>query len=76
MNASTCTARRRELAPPEQFRVPMMVWMSDKYLENPVNAQAFAQLKKAADMKSATPSRRAVRHHHGLSWLYFTGWWN
>ncbi|MFP1462002.1 sulfatase-like hydrolase/transferase [Escherichia coli] len=41
----------RELAPPEQFRVPMMVWMSDKYLENPVNAQAFAQLKKAADMK-------------------------
>ncbi|EKW72320.1 50S ribosomal protein L11, partial [Escherichia coli] len=37
--------------PPEQFRVPMMVWMSDKYLENPVNAQAFAQLKKAADMK-------------------------
>ncbi len=36
----------RELAPPEQFRVPMMVWMSDKYLENPVNAQAFAQLKK------------------------------
>lgn len=41
----------RELAPPEQFRVPMMVWMSDKYLENPVNAQAFAQLKKEADMK-------------------------
>lgn len=36
----------RELAPPEQFRVPMMVWMSDKYLENPANAQAFAQLKK------------------------------
>lgn len=41
----------RELAPPEQFRVPMMVWMSDKYLENPANAQAFAQLKKEADMK-------------------------
>lgn len=36
----------REYAPPEQFRVPMMVWMSDKYLENPANAQAFAQLKK------------------------------
>ena len=29
----------------------MMVWMSDKYLENPANAQAFAQLKKEADMK-------------------------
>ena len=41
----------RKMAPPEQFRVPMMVWMSDKYLENPVNAQAFAQLKKEADMK-------------------------
>ncbi|MBY7217721.1 kdo(2)-lipid A phosphoethanolamine 7''-transferase [Escherichia marmotae] len=41
----------REYAPPEQFRVPMMVWMSDKYLENPANAQAFAQLKKEADMK-------------------------
>ncbi|QMI03472.1 kdo(2)-lipid A phosphoethanolamine 7''-transferase [Citrobacter sp. RHB25-C09] len=41
----------REMAPPEQFRVPMMVWMSEKYLENPANAQAFAQLKKKAEMK-------------------------
>ena len=41
----------RHMAPPEQFRVPMMVWMSDKYLENPSNAAAFAQLKKEADMK-------------------------
>lgn len=41
----------RKYAPPEQFRVPMMIWMSDKYLENPANAQAFAQLKKEADMK-------------------------
>lgn len=29
----------RKMAPPEQFRVPMMVWMSDKYLENPANAR-------------------------------------
>ena len=41
----------RKMAPPEQFRVPMMVWMSDKYLENPANAPAFAHLKKEAEMK-------------------------
>lgn len=41
----------RNLAPPEQFRVPMLVWMSDKYLENPAHQQAFKQLKKEADMK-------------------------
>ncbi|EHM49994.1 kdo(2)-lipid A phosphoethanolamine 7''-transferase [Yokenella regensburgei] len=41
----------RKLAPPEQFRVPMLVWMSDKYLESPDHARAFAQLKKQADMK-------------------------
>ncbi|KFC04512.1 lipopolysaccharide phosphoethanolamine transferase [Trabulsiella guamensis ATCC 49490] len=41
----------RKLAPPEQFRVPMMVWMSDKYLENPANADAFAHLKQQAEMK-------------------------
>jgi KDO II ethanolaminephosphotransferase len=26
------------MAPPEQFRVPMMVWMSDKYLASPDHA--------------------------------------
>ncbi|SNY66353.1 kdo(2)-lipid A phosphoethanolamine 7''-transferase [Enterobacter sp. CC120223-11] len=41
----------RKLAPPEQFRVPMLMWMSDKYLENPAHQQAFEQLKKEADMK-------------------------
>ncbi|MFP1453179.1 sulfatase-like hydrolase/transferase [Escherichia coli] len=51
MNASTCTARRVNWHGRRTCRVPMMVWMSDKYLENPANAQAFAQLKKEADMK-------------------------
>lgn len=46
----------RNMAPPEQFRVPMMVWMSDKYLENPEKAKMFAQLKKQAEMK-------VPRHH-------------
>lgn len=41
----------RKMAPPEQFRVPMMVWMSDKYLQNPQKAKMFARLKQQADMK-------------------------
>ncbi|QXB20409.1 kdo(2)-lipid A phosphoethanolamine 7''-transferase [Lelliottia amnigena] len=41
----------RKMAPPEQFRVPMMVWMSDKYLENPDKAKMFAHLKQEAEMK-------------------------
>lgn len=36
----------RELAPPEQFRVPLIVWASDKYLDNPVNKQAFERLQQ------------------------------
>ena len=41
----------RNIAPPEQFRVPMMVWMSDSYLADPQHAQAFAQLKLQAQQK-------------------------
>lgn len=41
----------RKLAPPEQFRVPMLVWMSDKYLETPAHAEAFAHLKQEAAIK-------------------------
>ena len=35
----------REMAPPEQFRVPMMVWASDKYLDDPVNRSNFERLQ-------------------------------
>lgn len=35
----------REMAPPEQFRVPMMVWASDKYLEDPTNRSNFERLQ-------------------------------
>lgn len=35
----------REMAPPEQFRVPMIVWASDKYLADPHNKQAFERLQ-------------------------------
>lgn len=35
----------REMAPPEQFRVPMIVWASDKYLQDPNNKSAFERLQ-------------------------------
>ncbi|WP_158780696.1 kdo(2)-lipid A phosphoethanolamine 7''-transferase [Pantoea sp. BAV 3049] len=35
----------RNMAPPEQFRVPMIVWASDKYLADPQNLSAFERLK-------------------------------
>ncbi len=35
----------REMAPPEQFRVPMMVWASDKYLADPTNRSNFDRLQ-------------------------------
>ena len=35
----------REMAPPEQFRVPMMVWASDSFLEQPDHKEAFEQLQ-------------------------------
>lgn len=38
----------RDVAPPEQFRVPMMVWASDKYLEDPQNKAAFDFMKEQA----------------------------
>lgn len=41
----------RKMAPPEQFRVPMLVWMSDRTLADPQKAKMFAQLKRQAEMK-------------------------
>lgn len=35
----------RNMAPPEQFRSPMMVWASDKFLAEPQNTQMFDRLK-------------------------------
>lgn len=35
----------RHMAPPEQFRVPMIIWASDKYLADPQNQSAFERLK-------------------------------
>ncbi|WP_395301045.1 kdo(2)-lipid A phosphoethanolamine 7''-transferase [Enterobacter sp. ECC-175] len=60
----------RKMAPPEQFRVPMMVWMSDKYLEDPEKAQMFAHLKKEADMK--VPRRHVELYDTILGCLGYT----
>ena len=35
----------REMAPPEQFRVPMIVWASDKYLDDTNNRSNFERLQ-------------------------------
>jgi len=43
----------RDIAPPEQRAVPIMVWASDKFLSNDDNRVAFNQLQKLA--KNKTP---------------------
>ena len=45
----------RNMAPPEQFRVPMIVWASDKYLADPTNKSAFEQLQ--AEQKAGRTHR-------------------
>lgn len=46
----------REMAPAEQFRVPMLVWASDKYLADEGNRQRFALLQQQA--------KAGVTHRH------------
>ncbi|WP_159565778.1 kdo(2)-lipid A phosphoethanolamine 7''-transferase [Budvicia diplopodorum] len=38
-------ATPREMAPPEQFRIPIMVWASDKFLAQPEREQSFERLR-------------------------------
>ena len=40
-------ATPREIAPPEQFQVPFIIWASDKFLANQVHKKRFEQLKLA-----------------------------
>ena len=60
----------RKLAPPEQFRVPMLVWMSDKYLENPSHAQTLARLQQQA--KENTPRRHEELYDTVMGCLGYT----
>lgn len=43
----------KEMAPEEQFMVPLLVWASDKYLTDPIRNQAFNNLK-AKQMNSGS----------------------
>ncbi|WP_455818660.1 kdo(2)-lipid A phosphoethanolamine 7''-transferase [Pseudomonas cerasi] len=45
----------RNMAPPEQFRVPMIVWASDKYLADPAARSAFERLQ--AEQKAGKTHR-------------------
>ncbi|HGH3372906.1 TPA: kdo(2)-lipid A phosphoethanolamine 7''-transferase [Kluyvera cryocrescens] len=60
----------RKMAPPEQFRVPMMVWMSDKYLENPDHARSFDYLQQQAAMKQ--PKRHVELYDTIMGCLGYT----
>lgn len=60
----------RKMAPPEQFRVPMLVWMSDSYLADPKKAQMFAQLKQQASMK--VPRRHVELYDTVMGCLGYT----
>lgn len=39
-------ATPKEMAPPEQFRVPFIIWASDKFIAQPQHQLFFANLKK------------------------------
>lgn len=42
-------ATPKEMAPPEQFRVPFIVWASDKFIAQPQRQQLFSNLQKRED---------------------------
>ncbi|HCS66125.1 MAG TPA: kdo(2)-lipid A phosphoethanolamine 7''-transferase [Cellvibrio sp.] len=42
-------ATPKEMAPPEQFRVPFIVWASDKFIAQPQHQQLFSNLQKRED---------------------------
>ena len=60
----------RSIAPPEQFRVPMMVWASDKYLADPNNKMAFEQLQK--QQRTGVPHRQVELFDTVLGCLGYT----
>ncbi|WBM70728.1 kdo(2)-lipid A phosphoethanolamine 7''-transferase [Buttiauxella sp. WJP83] len=60
----------RKMAPPEQFRVPLLVWASDKYLENPDRAREFEHMQEQAKMK--VPRRHVELYDTILGCLGYT----
>ncbi|NIY48894.1 kdo(2)-lipid A phosphoethanolamine 7''-transferase [Cedecea colo] len=60
----------RNMAPPEQFRVPLLVWASDKYLADPDRARSFEHMKAQAAMK--VPHRQVELYDTVLGCLGYT----
>ncbi|MFC0226097.1 kdo(2)-lipid A phosphoethanolamine 7''-transferase [Serratia aquatilis] len=60
----------REMAPPEQFHVPLLVWASDKYLQDPKNTAAFEQLR--AQQRTGKTHRHVELFDSILGCLGFT----
>ncbi|MBS0967960.1 kdo(2)-lipid A phosphoethanolamine 7''-transferase [Chimaeribacter arupi] len=60
----------REMAPPEQFRVPLMVWASDKFLSQPEHRSAFEQLQ--AQQRIGETHRHTELYDSILGCLGFT----
>lgn len=52
-------ASPKEVAPEDQFRIPIMVWASDKFLSHAENKKAFTQLK-AYKNSGATPHHEQI----------------
>lgn len=48
-----------KIAPPEQRRVPIMVWMSDAYIQTRNGGKAFTYLKRKQQLGE-------IRHHEEL----------
>jgi KDO II ethanolaminephosphotransferase len=57
-------ATPKQLAPPEQLAVPLIIWASPQYLQHPVRADLFKtlQAQQVSTLGSAPPE--AVGHHN------------
>ncbi|MEI2266692.1 kdo(2)-lipid A phosphoethanolamine 7''-transferase [Erwinia sp. CGal63] len=60
----------RHMAPPEQFRVPMIVWASDSYLADPANQSRFERLQ--AQQRVGTGHRHVELFDSVLGCLGYT----
>ena len=60
----------REMAPPEQFRVPMLVWASDSYLADAQNRARFERLQ--AEQRVGQPHRHVELFDSILGCLGYT----
>ena len=59
-------ATPRHLAPPEQFRVPLIFWASERWRADPELDRRYTQLRQRASAESATPLDQEQVGHHNL----------